>query len=67
MDHYKRCPSLQAVLFVSHRPPQVTVVSRSSGGWDTHENRRGERVQVPQLALELSLDGLYAGIALDVG
>ena len=27
LNHYKQCPSVQAVLFVSHRLPRVTVIS----------------------------------------
>lgn len=65
LSHYQQCPSLQAVLFVSHRRPQVTVVARSSTGWDTFEYRPGQRVQVPALALEFSVDELYVGITLD--
>jgi len=65
LNHYQQCPSLRAVLFVSHRCPQVTVVSRNGAGWDTHEYRRGERVEVPALALAFSLDELYFDIALD--
>ena len=55
------------MLFVSHRRSQVTVVSRDGAGWDTREYRQGERVQVPGLALEFSLDELYKDIALDNG
>ncbi len=55
------------MLFVSHRRPQVTVVSRNDAGWDTHEYGPSERVAVPSLALEFSLDELYTGIALDNG
>jgi Uma2 family endonuclease len=65
LSHYKQCPSLQAVLFVSHRRPQVSVVSRDGNGWSTREYRRGERVSVPALSLELSVDELYAGITLE--
>jgi len=65
LSHYQQCASLRAVLFISHRRPQVTVVSRNSAGWDTFEYRLGERVEIPALALEFSVDELYAGIALD--
>lgn len=40
LNHFKQCPSLQAVLFISHRRRQITLVSRASGGWDTFEFRR---------------------------
>jgi hypothetical protein len=52
------------VLFVSHSRSQVTLVSRSAG-WDTSEYRPGQRVKVAALALDFSVDELYAGIALD--
>lgn len=65
LSHYKQCPSLQAVLFVSHRRRQVTVVSRSGASWDTSEYRPGQLVEVAALALEFSVDELYAGITLD--
>jgi Uma2 family endonuclease len=67
LNHYKQCPSLRAVLFVSHRRSQVTVVSRNGAGWDTLEYREGESVDVPGLALKFSLDELYTDIALDDG
>jgi len=65
LNHYKQCPSLRAVLFVCHRRQQVTVVSRNGADWDTAECRPGQRVEVAALALEFSVDELYAGIALD--
>jgi len=65
LNHYKQCPSLRAVLFVSHRRAQVTLLSRSGAGWDTCEYRSGQRVEVAALALAFSVDELYAGIALD--
>ena len=65
LNHYRQCPSVRAVLFVSHRRPQVTVVSRSAAAWDTTEYRLGQRVEVSALALEFSVDELYAGIALE--
>jgi len=65
LNHYQQCPSLRAVLFVSHRRPQVTLVSRNGAGWDTSEYRPGQRVKVAALALDFSVDELYAGIALD--
>jgi hypothetical protein len=52
-------------MIVSHRRPQVTIVLRNASGWDTFEYRSGEVVDVPALSLRLSVDDLYAGIALD--
>jgi len=66
LNHYKQCPSVQAVLFVSHRLPRVTVISRTASGWDTSEFPSGESVDVHNPNLTFAVDELYAGIQLDV-
>lgn len=65
LNHYKQCPSVRAVLFVSHRRPQVKIVARTSSGWEQHERRAGEHVELESLQLDVSVDALYAGIQLD--
>jgi len=65
LNHYKQCPSLRAVVFVSHRRQQVTVVLRNGDAWDTHEYRGGQQVEVPALSLTFAVDELYAGVSLD--
>jgi Uma2 family endonuclease len=65
LSHYKQIPSLRAVLFVSHKTPRVTLVERAASGWDEREARAGETVTIAEPALSLSVDELYAGIALD--
>jgi Uma2 family endonuclease len=65
LNHYKQCPSVRAVVFVSHRRPQVTVVARNGSAWNTCEYRSGELVAVPALSLSFAVDELYAGIGLD--
>jgi Uma2 family endonuclease len=42
LSHYRQCASVRAVLFVSHRGPQVTIVTRTDAGWEQHERRAGE-------------------------
>jgi Uma2 family endonuclease len=64
LGHYKQLPSLTAVLFISHRRSQVTVVERSPDGWRQTEVRAGESVDLANPALRLSVDELYAGIDL---
>jgi hypothetical protein len=54
-----------AVLFVSHRRPQVTVVARQGGSWASAEYRAAQDVQVSSLDLVFSVDELYSGIALE--
>jgi Uma2 family endonuclease len=65
LSHYKQIPSLTAVLLVSHRRRQVTVIERSAKGWEQRELRAGEVVAIENLALSLSVDELYAGITLE--
>ena len=64
LNHYQRCASITAVVFVSHRRPHVTVVSRAPAAWTAHEYRSGQRVEVEAL-VAFNVDELYAGINLD--
>lgn len=43
LNHYKQCSSVSAVLIVSHRRRQVTVVERAGTGWQVREFRSGEK------------------------
>jgi Uma2 family endonuclease len=65
LSHYKQCPSLQVVLFLSHRRPQVTAVTRTAEGWQEREFRAGDLVQLSEPALTMAVDELYAGIQLE--
>jgi Uma2 family endonuclease len=65
LSHYKQIPSLTAVLIVSHRRRQVTVIERSTTGWVQRDVRGGESIVVEPLGLSLSVDELYAGIELE--
>jgi Uma2 family endonuclease len=65
LSHYRQIPSLVAVLLVSHRRRQVTLIERGGDGWEQRELRAGEVVTVEALSLSLSVDELYAGIALE--
>ncbi len=64
LSHYKQLSSLKAVLFISHRRQQVTVVSRAGAGWDEREFRPGETVTLLEPELHFTVDGLYRGIEL---
>ncbi len=65
LSHYQQCASVQAVLFLSHRRPQVTVVARSANGWEQREYRAGQQVVLENPSLALDVDELYRGIVLD--
>lgn len=64
LSHYKQLPSLRAVLLISHRRPQVTVIERTATGWSETNARAGEVLSVEPLQLSISIDELYAGIEL---
>jgi Uma2 family endonuclease len=66
LSHYKQCPSVAAVLFVSHRRAQVTVVARTDTGWESREYRAGQNVELTgTVELLVPVDELYAGIVLE--
>jgi Uma2 family endonuclease len=65
LNHYKQIPSLKSVLVVSHRRQQITVFERAGSVWEQREYRAGERLTLAEPELALSLDELYAGIALE--
>jgi Uma2 family endonuclease len=65
LSHYKQIPSLVAVLLVSHRRRQVTIVERTPDGWAQREFRAGEVITIEALALTMPVDELYAGIVLE--
>lgn len=62
LSQYKQLPSVDAVLLISHRRKQVTVVARKGASWVEREYRDGERVEVDGLAFDVS--ALYAVVPL---
>lgn len=65
LSHYKQLTSLKAVLFISHRTQEVTLVHRTPGGWSERIYRAHERVDLEDPRLSLEVDALYEGITLD--
>jgi Uma2 family endonuclease len=65
LSHYQRLPSVNAVLFISHRERRVTVVERAERGWTERELGPGDRVTLSQPAMSLAVDELYAGVTLE--
>jgi len=67
LNHFQQCPSVRAVLLVSHRRPHVTVLARAAeGGWEQREYRSGQQVRLEEPELTLGVDDIYAGVDLDV-
>lgn len=62
---YKQLPALRAVLFVSHRLKQVTIVERRADAWSEREVRGGEQISLADPKLSIGVDELYAGIQLE--
>lgn len=65
LSHYKQILSLEAVLIVSHRRRQLTVVSRATDGWNVVDFRAGERLTLRRPELTFTVDDLYGEIELD--
>ena len=65
LGHYKQLPSLQTVLFVSHRTRRITVVERAKDGWTERYAVAGENVQLTSPAVSFAVDAVYDGITLD--
>ncbi len=63
LSHYKQLPSLQAVVFVSHRAKNLTVVQRTTTGWHERDFRSGEAVVAA--GLTFAVDDVYEGISLE--
>lgn len=65
LRNYKHLPSLKAVIFISHRRPQVTVVQRSGPGWEERELGAAESITLVEPAVSISVAELYSGIDLE--
>lgn len=60
LDHYRRIPSLEAVVLVSHREPLMEVWERgATGSWHTRAFRSAEAARLETLAVRLDVDEIY--------
>lgn len=64
LRHYKHLPSLKAVLILSHRRAQLTIVERTERGWAEREVNAGEPVTLHEPSCSFPLDDIYRGIDL---
>ena len=64
LQHYQLLPSLRAVLIISHRRREVTVVARTDSGFESREVITGD-VVLEDPALRFSVYDLYPGIELE--
>lgn len=65
LEHYKRIPSLEAVVIVSHREPRAEIWSRASklGAWQQTEARNDSRIFVSPLDCELDVGAIWRAAA----
>jgi len=65
LEHYKRIPSLAAVVVVSHREAFVEVWSRAPGEseWRRTEARAGETARIAALDCTLGVDAIRGAAA----
>jgi Uma2 family endonuclease len=62
LDHYRRIPSLAAVVLVSHRAPAIEVWERTSDGtWGRREFGTGQAAEIQALPARLLVDEICLG------
>jgi Uma2 family endonuclease len=64
LRHYKHFESLRAVLFVSHRRAQVTIVERTQEGWTERDVNAGEEIILNDPPCRFALSEIYRGVEL---
>ena len=61
LDHYRRIPSLQAVVLISHRNPEIEVWERAADGeWRPRTFLAGQTAELEAMRLRLAVDEIYA-------
>jgi Uma2 family endonuclease len=61
LEHYKRIPSLQECVLVSHREPRIEIWRRRDGGWVHEDAGAGARIRLDSLDCQLAVDEVYRG------
>lgn len=63
--HYRRIPSLRDYVLVSQHTRRIELYSREGDHWALRVAGEGETLALTAMSGELSVDRVYAGIALD--
>lgn len=63
LEHYKSIVSLRAVVFVSHRRSQITIVERSDEGWQSNDFVGGTNATIDSMNASLPVDDVYSVLA----
>lgn len=59
LSHYTQLPSVTTIVFVAHHTRCLTVVQRTSRGWETTEFRSGSQAVAASPAFSLDVDAVY--------
>lgn len=64
LESFRRIPSLEAIMLVSHREQLLEIFERQSdSSWRRSEARKGEHLPIAALGAKLSVDEIYAAAA----
>jgi Uma2 family endonuclease len=64
LEHYRRIPSLGAIVFVSHRERQIEVWTRQDGSWGHARAGPGAQAAVSVIDCDLIVDEIYGDLAI---
>lgn len=64
--HYQMLPTVQEILFVSHREPRLTVHRRNGTDWDVVDAGTGGRVYLGSVGATLEVDDVYRSALEDL-
>jgi Uma2 family endonuclease len=59
LEHYKKAPSLTAVVLVSHQERKIEVWSREASAWEVMVYGRGQVVRISSPNCSLDVDAVY--------
>lgn len=59
LEHYRRVPSLEAVVLVDHEEARLDLWSRREGGWESERFGEGEALALEPIECRLEVDAIY--------
>ena len=59
LEHYKKVPSLMAVVLVSHRERKIEMWSRDTSAWEVTVHGSGQVARISSLNCRLDVDAVY--------
>lgn len=59
LEHYKRIPSLQHVVFVAYDEARIDVLTRTEAGWNERTYRSAENAELPAIGCMLDVNGIF--------